>query len=345
MNTDKHRWKLGLCLFICVYLCSSVAHSQSVSLQAVGDILLDRGVAQQMRKQGIHYPFQFVASTLNSSDLTFANLECPIAVRGRKVPKPFVFKAAPEFAPCLNRAGFDILSLSNNHTLDCGRLGLQETMATLRERKIQWCGAGENRAASERATLFSVRGVKIGFLAFCEFVPEGVFLNDEKPSIALADEVRVRRALQAAREVCDVLVVSFHWGIEYQNRPSARQKFLAREAARSGADLVLGHHPHVWQGLQILRGAKGRRTLVAYSLGNFVFDAPRQWTKATQDTAILHLTLDKNGVRRAQILPMKIENARPRPMREAEAKRFFSQMQKLSGELGTKMNKGQVVFR
>ena len=129
-------------------------------------------------------------------------------------------------------------------------------MATLRGQNIKWCGAGASRALAEAPTIFTVRGLRVGFVGFCEFVPEGVFLNDDKPSIALTDDNRVRAALQKARGQCDVLVASFHWGIEYQNRPSKRQKQLARLAAQAGADLVLGHHPHVLQGVEILPATK-----------------------------------------------------------------------------------------
>ncbi|HEY0076569.1 MAG TPA: CapA family protein [Abditibacteriaceae bacterium] len=315
-----------------------------VTLSAVGDVLLDRGVAKQIRENGTDYPFKFVAPVLKKADITFGNLECPIAKRGQKVPKPFAFKADPSFAPCLNSAGFDILSLSNNHTLDCGRIGLQETMSTLQSRNIRWCGAGENREGAEKAAILTVRGLRIGFLAFCEFVPEGVFLNDDKPSIALTDDNRTRKALDIARKQCDVLVASFHWGIEYLNRPSERQKHLARLAAGAGADLVLGHHPHVLQGIEILPAPNKRRCVVAYSLGNFLFDAPQRRVKATTDSVILQATLHKTGVRQVQMVPIKIEKARPRPAQADEAKGALQKLKKLCAELGTKLESGRVVF-
>ncbi len=330
-------------LFICVYLCSSVANSD-VTLSTVGDVLLDRGVAKQIREHGTDYPFASVASLLKKADITFGNLECPLAKMGQKVPKPFSFKADPKFAPCLNSAGFDILSLSNNHTLDCGRLGLQETMATLRGQNIKWCGAGDSRALAETPTILTVRGLRVGFIGFCEFVPEGVFLNDNKPSIALTDDNRVRAALQKARKSCDVLVASFHWGNEYQNRPSARQKQLARLAADAGADLILGHHPHVLQGVEILPAKNKRRCVVAYSLGNFLFDAPERFVKATSDTMIFQVSLDKSGVRSLQMLPMKIEKARPRAATKIEAAIALQTLKKLCAELGTKLENGRVAW-
>ncbi len=317
-------------------------HLKPITLTAVGDVLLDRGVAKQIRAEGTDYPLQHSASLLKKADITFGNLECPLAKIGRKVPKPFSFKADPSFAPCLKSAGFDILSLSNNHTLDCGRIGLQETMTTLRGQNIQWCGAGENRARAETATVIKVRGLRVGFIGFCEFVPEGVFLNEAKPSIALTDDNRVRAALQKARGQCDVLVASFHWGIEYLNRPGKRQKHLARLAAGAGADLVLGHHPHVLQGIEVLAAPNKRRCVVAYSLGNFLFDAPERFVKATGDSMILQVEFDKSGVRQLQIVPMKIEKARPRLANTNETKSALQTLKKLCAELGTKLENGRV---
>ena len=315
-----------------------------VTLSAVGDVLLDRGVAKQIREKGTNYPFQLVAPLLQKSDITFGNLECPLAKRGQKAPKPFSFKADPAFAPCLNAAGFDILSLSNNHTLDCGRIGLQETLQTLQSRSIRWCGAGQNRKQAEEATIIIERGVRVGFLAFCEFVPEGVFLNDDKPSIALTDDNRVRQSLLAARKQCDVLVASFHWGVEYLNRPGARQKQLARLAAGAGADLVLGHHPHVLQGIEVLPAPNRRRCVVAYSLGNFLFDAPQRFVAATADSVVLQVGLNKSGVQSVQMVPVKIEKARPRPAKTDEAKGTWQKLKKLCAELGTKLQNGRVLF-
>lgn len=326
------------------WLLAPSSKAQTVTLSAVGDILLDRGVAKQIQAHGTDYPFQLVAPQLQAADIAFGNLECPIAERGQKVVKPFVFKAPPGFAPCLNAGGFDILSCANNHTLDCGRVGLQETMAALRQRNIQWCGAGETRNLAEKPAVLQVRGLKVAFVGFCEFVPEGVFLNDEKPSIALADENRVRAALQKARTQADILVASFHWGIEYQNRPSVRQKLLARVAAQAGADLVLGHHPHVLQGLEVLRGPQNRRCVVAYSLGNFLFDAPSRFVADTRDTTILQCALDKTGVRSVQFVPVQIENYRPKIAKGQAATNLLAQLSKLCAELGTTLKKGAVAW-
>ncbi|HEX8237312.1 MAG TPA: CapA family protein [Abditibacteriaceae bacterium] len=321
-----------------------------ITLCAVGDILLDRGVAKEIERHGLHYPFGQVAPMLKSADVAFGNLECPIASEGTKIVKQFVFKAKPEYSPMLRDAGFDMLSLANNHTLDCGRTGLLETMQNLQRHNIRWTGAGRNRSEAERATILNVRGVRIAFVGFCEFLPEGVFTNDEKPGIAFASAENVRRVVSAARRQSDVVVASFHWGTEYANRPRALQTELAHVAARSGADLVLGHHPHVLQGLQMVvtRDASTRkvhRTLVAYSLGNFVFDPARERGAAPTETIVLRCRLRKSGIVAAQAVPMKIDNTRPRQATSAEAKAILSRLAALSRELKTHVTSGRVDMR
>jgi poly-gamma-glutamate synthesis protein (capsule biosynthesis protein) len=322
----------------------SPAANAEITLSAVGDILLDRGVAKAIERHGLHYPFEKSAPLLKNADIAFGNLECPIATEGTKIVKRFVFKAKPKYSQTLRDAGFDMLSLANNHTLDCGRSGLIETMQNLQRHNIKWCGAGRNRSEAERATVLNVRGLHVAFVGFCEFLPEGVFTNDAKPSIAFASSENVRRVVSAARKQSDVVVASFHWGTEYANRPRALQTELAHAAARSGADLVLGHHPHVLQGLQtiVTRDAstrKVRRTLVAYSLGNFVFDPARERGAAPTETIVLRCRMGKRGIVSAQIVPMKIENTRPRPATAAEAKTILTRLAMLSRELGTRASR------
>lgn len=328
----------------------AAANATEITLSAVGDILLDRGVAQQIERHGLHYPFSHAAPLLKNADIAFGNLECPIASEGTKIVKRFVFKAKPEYSQALRDAGFDMLSLANNHTLDCGRTGLLETMQNLQRHNIRWTGAGRNRSEAEASTILHVRGLRVAFVGFCQFLPEGVFTNDAKPSIAFASSENVRRVVSATRKQSDVVVASFHWGTEYANRPRALQTELAHAAARSGADLVLGHHPHVLQGLQtiVTRDAstrKVRRTLVAYSLGNFVFDPARERGAAPTETIVLRCRLGKRGIVSAQAVPMKIDNTRPRPATAAEAKAILARLAMLSRELGARVSNGQIDLR
>ncbi len=324
----------------------------TLELVAVGDILLDRDVSTKIDRFGVGYPFEKVADVLSSADITFGNLECPLSEKGTKVIKPYVFQAKPDSAQCLVKAGLDVVSLANNHTMDCGRTGLVETMETLRQSDIRWCGAGRNREEAEAATVVEVKGIKVAFVGFCDFLPEGSFIRDDKPTIAMASEERIRKSVAAAHKKADVVVASFHWGVEFDSRPSERQIKLAHTAAQSGADLVLGHHPHVLQGIEFVTDASVRphpssliphQSLVAYSLGNFVFDQ-RRYGAMTSNTIILRCTLNKQGVVSAKVVPVRIEECRPRPATKEEAKTILTRLEMLCGELKTRMEEGQVVI-
>jgi poly-gamma-glutamate capsule biosynthesis protein CapA/YwtB (metallophosphatase superfamily) len=316
----------------------------TVTLAAVGDILLDRGVGQKIEQYGTQYPFEQVAPILSAADITFGNLECPLAEKGRKVIKPFCFKARPVTVKSLLNAGFDLLSLANNHTMDCGRTGLVETMALLDRKGIRWCGAGRTLEEAERAAVLEVKGLRIAFVGFCDFLPEGSFLVEKRPTIAFANEKRVRKAVAAAGKDADVVVASFHWGVEYASRPSRRQEAIARAAVEAGADLVLGHHPHVLQGLEMVerKAGPGRRpSLIAYSLGNFVFDQRRP---PTDQSAILRCTLGREGVLDAGVVPIRLEHLRPRPATPAEATTILGRLARTSAERKTTLVDGEIMI-
>ncbi len=309
------------------------ADRDTVRLVAVGDILLDRGVGRKIARHGPDYPFALIADRLRSADIAFGNLECPISASHVPVAKPFSFRATPAAASGLGRAGFDIVSLANNHTLDCTRAGLADTMAFLRSASpegIAWCGAGMSGARAEDAAIVVRRGLRVAFVGFCDIVQDASYLRPDLPSVAQASKAGVLSTIRRARGRADVVVASFHWGIEYEPRPTRRQMALAADASRAGADLVIGHHPHVLQGLQRIPRQGRSPTLVAYSLGNFVFDPQRA---PADRTAVLDATLDRSGVRDARLIPCRIVACRPLPVAGAKAGETLDRVEALSNEL------------
>ncbi len=309
------------------------AYRATVRLIAVGDILLDRGVGRKIAEHGPDYPFERVADRLRSADIAFGNLECPISASGVRVPKPFSFRATPESARGLSHAGFDVLSLANNHTLDCSRSGLTDTMRFLREEgrsSIHWCGAGPNARSAESAVVLSRGGIRVAFVGFSDIVQDSTYPRDDLPGVAQASHTAVRRAIRRARQQAEVVVASFHWGLEYEPRPTERQRALARTAALAGCDLIIGHHPHVLQGLERIGRPGSSPTLGAYSLGNFIFDTRR---KPADTTAMLEVTLDRRGVRSARILPCRIIACRPVPLSGSAAAEVRRRVEALSREL------------
>jgi len=304
----------------------------TVTFAAVGDVMLDRNAGRMLEESGPGWPFALVRDQISTADIAFANLESPIPAGAERTDKAIAFRAPAAASASLAGAGFDIVSLANNHAVDCGRAGLGETFRSLRKAGVKWCGAGMDRKQAEAPVIMKVRGIRIAFVAFTEF-PEGSRPRDDVPTVALAAADTVRRVVGIARGSADVVVVSLHWGEEYQDRPGEERRRLARVAAEAGADLVVGHHPHVLQGFEVMNGL--RRTLAAYSLGNFVFD---QRTEGTREGAILLVRLNRAGLVLASVVPVRLADGRPVPAKGEEGRAVLRVLAGLSAEMGTEMN-------
>jgi poly-gamma-glutamate synthesis protein (capsule biosynthesis protein) len=275
----------------------------SVTLVAVGDVLLARGVGRGIDRFGTDWPFEEVAQIIGSADIAFCNLECPVSADGVRVNKPIAFKGSPKTVDALSCAGFDIVSLANNHSLDCGRTGLRETTRCLEEQGIGYVGAGEDLAQASEPVIVEVDGLEIAFLARNALLPECVWLRPDAPGVAPLDTESIERDVRDAARRSDVVIVSLHWGVEYSRVPREQQKELAHRIVDAGAELVIGHHPHVLQPIEHYHGG-----VIAYSLGNFVFDSP---FRKCRDSAILRCRLSRDGVSDVEMIPVRIVDFRP----------------------------------
>ncbi|MBA4181443.1 MAG: hypothetical protein C0506_12705 [Anaerolinea sp.] len=244
-----------------------------VTIAAVGDIMLARSVSAAITPEQPDGPFAHVREILRSADLTVGNLECAISDGGFAEPKSYTFRAPPLAASGLAVAGFDLVSLANNHSLDFGRDALLDTIETLRLASVAVVGAGRDAGEAYGYRVLVTKGVRVAFLAMGEVPNEGGYnmrtwtAAPAEPGIAWADEERLAATVREAAEAADIVVVMFHFGVEGSTEPSGRQRQLARSAIDAGANLVVGSHPHLLQEVE----AYGRG-LIAYSLGNFVFD-------------------------------------------------------------------------
>jgi poly-gamma-glutamate synthesis protein (capsule biosynthesis protein) len=292
------------------FVSSAQEFTKSVEIVAVGDILLDRGVEKKIEEFGIDYPFRNVKNILSDADIAFGNLENPISNKCRMVEKKYSFQVKPKYTKILNNAGLDIFSLANNHSHDCGPVGLTQTFNNLQKENLLWVGAGRNQTEAESPVFVEKNGIKIAFLAFSS-IPVSTE-NNFPSSISRAEPKIITRSVSSARKNADVVIVSIHWGSENATHPNSSQINLADVAIRSGADAVLGHHPHVLQELKVIKGSKIERpAIVAYSLGNFVFDSPVRLNKRLGESFILKLRFGKNGLIGQEIIPVLIENYRP----------------------------------
>ena len=329
-------------------VCSVEVRAQeeaTVELVAVGDILLDRGVAKRIGREGTGRVFADVEEEIAGADVAFGNLENPVASRCRwKAAKKISFQAQPATAYALSGAGFDLVSLANNHTLDCGKSGLWETIDHLKARGLRWVGAGPTPAAAAAPVVLNLKGIKIAFVAFTDIEPG----PNMWAGVARASTFALRRAVTAARAAgANAVVVSLHWGTEYASRPGARQRELAQAAVEAGADLVLGHHTHTLQGLEAFapQGHTTRRALVAYSLGNFVFDSPPSPVRRVVESVILRCRFSKDGLVSAEVRAVVLDRYLPRPAAPDESRNIFQRLAELSAELGTNLTGGRVDLR
>jgi len=284
---------------------SVMVRSRDVTLDAVGDINLGDGVATTMYQRGYRYPWSGVARRLRSADVAFGNLECAVSLRGSAAPgKQYTFRGRPAALRVAARyAGMDVLNLANNHAEDYGKAALGDTLGWIRRFGMVAVGAGRDLERARRTRVIARLGLRIAFVGFSDVNPPGFGAGPDSPGTVLASPGRVRRDTRRAARRADVVVATFHWGVERATTPNARQRQLARAALAGGADAVIGAHPHVLQPV----ARRGRR-VVAYSLGNFVWAAGSPFTART---GILRLHLSARGVERARLQRAYITNTRP----------------------------------
>jgi poly-gamma-glutamate capsule biosynthesis protein CapA/YwtB (metallophosphatase superfamily) len=281
-----------------------------VTLRSVGDVNLGDGVATRMSHYGPDYPWRRVGSFLRAADIAFGNLECCISSRGSPEAKTYTFRGSrAALAKAASVGGLDVVSLANNHARDFGTGALVDTLKAVRWARIAEAGAGVDIAAAHKPAILTKDGLKVAFLAYSTIEDDRWGARAHTPGVASAFPVsRMRKEVAAARKKANVVVVSFHWGIQYVQSPEREQVMLGRAAIDAGARLVLGHHPHCLQPMTRYHGG-----LIAYSLGNFVFAPPSQ--DILKRTLVLSTALSGKGLASYSTKNALIVDAQPRFVR------------------------------
>ncbi len=291
--------RLALLILLTLSCSQGPAPEQETTFMAVGDIMLGRHIAKVMKKSGADFPFLQIAPVIRTAHIAFGNLEAVIASDGDALAypnKPYNFHAAKEAAPELRKAGFIVLSLANNHAMDYGAGPLAQTGRLLAAQGIVTFGSGTNLDAARSPAIVTKNGIRFGFLGYGTAHAKSVYATGKKAGIAPVRPDDIRNDIKALRDKVDVLIVSLHWGIEYEKRPTKQQRVLAHSIIDWGADLIVGHHPHVMQGIEIYKGK-----VIAYSLGNFIFD---QKGKDTDWDVILICKFHIKGPYSVEIIPL-----------------------------------------
>ena len=221
-----------------------------ITIAAVGDLMLGGRVEPLLKEFGPDYPFADVMPFLSRADVVVGNLESSISTRGVAVEnKKFTLRAGPIAAQGLKKAGVRVVTLANNHSMDFGPLALRDTLTALDDNHILYAGAGMDLDDARSPAFLKVKGRRIAFLSYSLTFPLEFFASAGRPGTAPGYADFVRSDIEKARPSADLVVVSFHWGAELMPAAKDYQIDLGRKAVDWGADLVLGHHPHVLQEL------------------------------------------------------------------------------------------------
>jgi poly-gamma-glutamate synthesis protein (capsule biosynthesis protein) len=252
-------------------------------------MMLTRGVKSSIDKNfGGDYNQLFEnLKELKEADILFGNLEGDVSIVGNNVGSKYSFRMDPKILPTLKNAGFDIVSFANNHVGDWNTKAFEDTLNRLEENNILKTGAGKNKEDAENPTIIEKNGIRFGFIGFSDVGPNWIEAKINSPGILLASDPNLSEIIKKAKTKSDVLIVSFHFGEEYKLIHNKRQETLAHNAIDSGADMVIGHHPHVMEDIENYKGK-----VIVYSLGNFIFD--QYFSQDTMRGMLFSATFDKD---------------------------------------------------
>jgi gamma-polyglutamate biosynthesis protein CapA len=258
-----------------------------ITVIATGDVIPARSTNYQtIQRKDFTWPFQKTADVLKSADLTFINLETPLMKNCQPVNEGMRFCGSSGHIEGLKFAGVDVASLANNHAANYGREGIGETKKLLEGNAILVTGLSG-------PVYVQVKGIKFAFLGYSDI--------EKTPLVSTAEEGRIRDEVAQARKNADVVIVQYHWGSEYITPPEERQIFLGKLTVDSGADLVIGNHPHWIKPVQFYNGK-----LITYGHGNFVFD--QEWSQKTKEGVVGKYTFYGKDLIDVEFLPVEIVN-------------------------------------
>lgn len=310
--------------------------NETLTIAAVGDIMMDGTSRPELQKFGYDYPFVHVGEYIQRADIALGNLEGPLTHGGSNdVEKKYIFRSPPDkVAAALAKTGFDVFSLANNHTLDYGVQGLSDTIDALNRHGLVYSGAGMDLASARQHVIVERKGKRIAFLAYSLTFPEEFWARKNRPGTAFGHEKHVRADVQKARADADIVIVSFHWGREGTTELRPYQKSLGRAAIDEGAAAVVGHHPHILQGIE-----KYKDGIILYSLGNFVFGS---YSYKAKRAAIAELVLEDEKVKKVNLIPINVFNPQvvfqPRVLTGNAAAEVINELAELSRPLGVAVN-------
>lgn len=299
---NNHRW------------IATLSAQRVKTMIATGDIIPARSVNYQaVQRRDFTWPYLKTASITRTADITFANLESPLADKCPVTQQGMIFCGDARNVEGLIFAGIDIASLANNHAGNYGTKGVEQTINLLNQNNILVTGVNG-------LTIKEVKGIKFAFLGYND-------ISKTQPGISNVDEENIRNEIIAAKNQADIVIVTLHWGTEYKDQPDERQKYLGHLAIDAGADLIVGNHPHWIQPVEIYKGK-----LISYAHGNFVFD--QMWSQKTKEGVIgKYIFYDKQLID-VEFMPVQIADyGQPFFLEGTQAQAILTEMKENSLKL------------
>lgn len=309
----------------------------SITISAAGDCTIgsddsfgyNNSFHQEVDNNNYEFFFEKVRPVFEKDDITIVNLETTLTNATEKAEKKFRFRGNPDYAQILKEGSVELVNIANNHIYDYLELGFKDTVETLNKSNIAYCGY-DNRYLTE------IKGIKVGFIGYNAWSDTSSLRNDIKNDINFLKNQGVK-----------LIIASFHWGIEREYYPNSIQKSIARYSIDCGADLILGHHPHVIQGIETYKGKN-----IVYSLGNFSFGGNRN--PEDKDTLIYQQSFDfakgeLQSTNNVDIIPCSLSsvknrnNFQPIPLKDKEALRLLKKLEMYSKPLNK--NSSPVLYK
>lgn len=315
----------------------------SMTLTTVGDIIPARHVAEAMAKHGVAYSFKTAVPLVKDSDIAVGDLECPLTDRFKPPYEGMTFSAPTKTVQGLALLGLDIVTLANNHSTNFGRGPLIDTLKTLKSNGIEYAGGGYDYNEAHKAAIMDVKGVKVAVLSY-NSIKDSLDATATEAGVTWirmppfspdspADVAMVESDVRLARQQADVVVACFHWSEEYKYHPNPSMVQLAHAACDAGADMIIGQHPHSIQSIEYYKGK-----LIAYSLGNFIFDQRHveingvDVGEQTRKGYVLRTTLTRGFPTAYELLPYRINDAcQTIPLKGKAAQAVLNKLFEISG--------------
>jgi hypothetical protein len=282
-----------------------------ITIIATGDVIPARSVNfQVVTRNNFNWPYEKTADILRDADLTFANLETPLINNCPTTQFGMIFCGDSKSIKGLVFAGIDLVSMANNHAGNFGEAGVLETINSLHQENIDVVGTN--------GPIYQViKGVKFAFLGYND-------ITSPQPGVVDVDEELIKLEVSQAKQNSDFVIVTFHWGSEYQTQPDDRQKYLGHLTIDAGADLVIGNHPHWIQPIEMYKGK-----LITYAHGNFVFD--QEWSQKTKEGVVGKYIFLGNKLIDVEYLPLQIDfYGQPHFVLDPQKSRILEEMKSAS---------------